>query len=154
MLCCLTLLFLHMLTVEVHSYSLNIHPNTWEHMITHHTIYLNFENTTQLCWCWSLWQSDAPLGTPSAIPIIVGLELVVFNTCHYSASTLMSFSKYTANTIFVVAHCIGCQLRFNRWTPWFNCCIWCPWLAREDQKLNNNFEDVTSLGWTRVFRHC
>lgn len=147
-----TLLFLHMLTVKVSSYSISIHPNTWEHTITHHTIYLNFENTTQLCWSWSLWQSYAPLGTPSAIPVIVGLELVVFNTCHYSASTLMSFSKYTADTIFVVARCIGCQLWFNSWTPRFNCCIWCPWLATKDQKLNNNFEDVTSLRWTTVFR--
>jgi hypothetical protein len=154
MLCYLTLLFLHMLTLKVYSYSKSTYPNTWEHMITHHTIYLNFENTTQLCWCWSLWQSDAPLGTPSTIPVIVGLELVVFNTCHYSASTLMSFSKYTADTMFVGAHCIGCHLWFNSCTPWFNCCIWCPWLATEDQKLNNNFEDVTSLAWTTVFRRC
>jgi hypothetical protein len=78
---------------------------------------------------------------------------VVFNTCHYSASTLISFSKYTADTIFVVAHCIGCQLWFNSRTPRFNCCIWCPWLATEDQKLNN-FEDVTGLRWTTAFRRC
>jgi hypothetical protein len=71
--------------------------------------YLYFENTTQLYGSCSLGKSDAPLGTPSAIPVVVGLELMIFNTGCYSASTLMAFPKYTADTILVVAHRVCCQ---------------------------------------------
>jgi hypothetical protein len=127
------------------------HQHTWEcvtmHTHTHtrlctcahvHTqpaqhkrniMYLYFKNTTQLCGCWSLRKSDAPLGTPSAIPVVVGLELMIFNTGHYSAYTLITLPKYTAYTILVVAHHVSCQLWFNGWTPLFYCCIRCPWLA-------------------------
>lgn len=92
-------------------------------------MYLYFKNTTQLCGCWSLRKSDAPLGTPSAIPVVVGLELMIFNTGHYSAYTLITLPKYTAYTILVVAHHVSCQLWFDGRTPLFYCCIQCPWLA-------------------------
>ena len=68
------------------------------------------------------------------LPVVFGLELMIFNTCYKSHAITPALSKNSTNTMLVMACCVIGELSLQCFPPGFNWSIRLPCLAYKQNK--------------------